>query len=90
MKQDVGGCEANCHTINQQGAGVRDQGDALQGTKHHLRLASCGALRSSHTGNKQSATVKQCKKNTKMFFDHIIYLLFLAKYNFISFVGAHY
>lgn len=43
VEQDVGGREANCDTVNQQGAGVRDQGDALQGcrekNKHLLRLA---------------------------------------------------
>lgn len=54
VEQDVGGREANCDTVNQQGAGVRDQGDPLQAcrekNKHHLRLAGCAALRSLHTG----------------------------------------
>lgn len=30
VEQDVGGREANCDAVNQQGAGVRDQGDPLQ------------------------------------------------------------
>lgn len=46
VEQDVGRCEAKCHTINQQGAGVRGQGDALQATKHHHGLA----VRASLTG----------------------------------------
>lgn len=41
MEQDVGGREANSHTINQQRARVRDQGDALQETKYYLDLPVC-------------------------------------------------
>lgn len=30
VEQDVSGRQAKGHTVNQQGAGVRDQGDTLQ------------------------------------------------------------
>lgn len=35
VEQDVSGRQAKSHTVDQQGAGVRDQDDTLQGIKTH-------------------------------------------------------
>lgn len=47
VKQDVGGCQAKRHAVDQQGAGVRDQGDSLQSTKTKVWQSKDGHSRLS-------------------------------------------
>ena len=41
VEQDVSGCQAKGHTIDQEGAGVRDQGDSLQSTEKKTYGSRC-------------------------------------------------